>query len=333
MDLLSHTLRHAGERISPKSWTLSDGTRVTLHDVGILSFEPAKPGPGDIVLSAGVHGNETAPQELLNGLVTGLINGALRCQNRLLVLFGNPLAMAEGVREVEANMNRMFSGGHRQYLSTASAEAERAALLENSVEAFFTQRQGSRYHYDLHTAIRASKRERFAIYPFRHGKPWRRAQLAFLANGGVDTVLLSHDPTHTLSYFSSDRFGADAFTVELGKVRPFGQNDLERLAPFRDQLIALIEDSSPNLSEPETLTVFDVAQVIIKETEDFRLHFADDAANFTPYPRGTLLASDGVAAHRVKAEEEAIVFPNAKVANGQRACLTVVPVGADQPFE
>ncbi len=79
--------------------------------------------------------------------------------------------------------------------------------------------------------------------------------------------------------------------------------------------------------------MFDVAQVIVKESESFRLNFDDDVANFTPFPRGALLASDGGITHRVQAKEEAIVFPNARVAKGQRACLTVVPVGPDQTFE
>ncbi|GAA4879631.1 succinylglutamate desuccinylase [Ferrimonas pelagia] len=333
-DMLQHTLSQ-GERMAAPlpqrlSHTLADGTHVSMQWPGILWVEPASPAEHDVVLSAGVHGNETAPIELLNELVTALLEGQFSCRQRLLVLFGNPAAMCQGQRELKLNMNRLFCGAHRRY---EGEEAMRAALLEQTVEAFFAQPDRRRCHYDLHTAIRDSRREKFAVYPFRHGRPWKRSQLAFLARCGVDTALLSHAPTTTFSYFSSDRFDADAFTVELGKVRPFGQNDLSRLAALRQELVALLSHRQSESSPPAPITVFDVAQTIIKRSEAFRLNFADDTANFTEFKPGALLAQDGELAHRVGEQTEAIVFPNAHVALGQRACLTVVPVGDEQPFE
>lgn len=329
-DLLSLTLASPTQLPQQEQFTLADGTQVTLADVGILSFEPKQPGEADLVLSAGVHGNETGPIELVNRLVEAILSGSLKCRNRLLVLLGNPPAMVAGKRELQHNMNRLFSGNHQRYQGD---EAVRAAKLEQAVKAFFEQRQGKRYHYDLHTAIRASKREKFAIYPYRHGKPWKRQQLSFLANGGVDTALLIHSPQSTFSYFSSNEFGADAFTVELGRVRPFGENDPASVAAIEEQLQRLISDKPLLMDADAPMTVFDVAQEVNKVSDDFWLNFADDAANFTPFPQGELLAQDGSLEFRVKAAEEAIVFPNAKVANGQRALLTVVPVGDDQPFE
>ena len=44
-------------------------------------------------MSAGVHGNETAPIELLNQLVGDLLIGRLPLTVRLLVVLGNPAAM------------------------------------------------------------------------------------------------------------------------------------------------------------------------------------------------------------------------------------------------
>ncbi|MBY5992047.1 succinylglutamate desuccinylase [Ferrimonas balearica] len=333
-DLLAHTLAHPETLPQSEAFTLADGTRVSLPHTGVLWLEPAGPTAQDVVLSAGVHGNETAPIEILNRLVQDLLTGQRPLRSRLLVLLGNPMAMVAGQRELEVNLNRLFSGAHRQ---GNTAEHQRAALLEGEVRRFFEQggEGRSRFHYDLHTAIRDSKREKFAIYPFRHGRPWRWQQIEFLASCEVDTILLSHNPTTTFSYFSSNEFGADAFTVELGKVRPFGQNDLSRLAALETQLGRLLADESLALETVDRadITVFDVAQVIDKHSEAFAFTFADDAANFTPFPRGHLLATDAERQHRVAAAEEAIVFPNARVANGQRALLTVVPVGPDQPFE
>ncbi|WP_240473431.1 succinylglutamate desuccinylase [Ferrimonas senticii] len=329
-DLLAYTLAHPQRLPQPEQFSLADGTNVSVAEVGIVRFEPLEPDAGDVVISAGVHGNETGPIELVNRLVSKLLRGELRCRNRLLVLLGNPAAMVAGKRELEHNLNRLFSGAHLRYQGDEAARAER---LETAVREFFSVRQGQRYHYDLHTAIRDSKREKFAIYPFRHGKPWKRSQLVFLANGGVDTALLIHSPQTTFSYFSSNEFGADAFTVELGKVRPFGDNDPASVAAMEAQLARLIAAEPLQMDDAAPMTVFDVAQEIHKHSDEFWLNFADDAANFTLFAKGELLAQDGDIEHRVQATEEAIVFPNAKVANGQRALLTVVPVGADQPFE
>jgi len=55
------------------------------------------------------------------------------------------------------------------------------------------------------------------------------------------------------------------------------------------------------------------------------LNFADDVENFISYPVGTVLATDGDIEYRVEQEGEALIFPNAKVAIGQRAMLMVVP--------
>ena len=75
----------------------------------------------------------------------------------------------------------------------------------------------------------------------------------------------------------------------------------------------------------DDFSIFEIYQTINREQEDFTLHFADDVENFTDFPEGYLLATDGELEHRVKKAGEAIIFPNAGVAIGQRALLTVIP--------
>lgn len=45
-------------------------------------------------------------------MLTRLLSGELSARHRVLFLFGNPAAMNLGLREVEENMNRLFSGAH-----------------------------------------------------------------------------------------------------------------------------------------------------------------------------------------------------------------------------
>jgi succinylglutamate desuccinylase len=192
---------------------------------------------------------------------------------------------------------------------------------------FFDNAKGERIHYDLHTAIRASKNEKFAVYPFLHGKAHKKAQLQFMSDCGVNTILLSQSTTTTFSYYSSRYHQADAFTVELGQVRPFGENDMSKFAATVRMLRRLLEDAELSLTPFSDcpLQIYTVNQVINKQKDDFKLHFADDLANFSDFNEGDILASESGTEYRAKMSGEAIVFPNAKVEIGQRALLTVVP--------
>lgn len=328
-EFLHLSRRHPDSLSSVSPFTLSNGTRVNVIAPGIIRFDPPSANANKyIVLSSGVHGNETAPIEICDDLVKGILNEKLTLSHHVLFLFGNLPAMDIGERFVEENMNRLFSGAHSDGPGCVNDERRRAKLLEEAVSAFFADAGPSdiRLHYDLHTAIRASKNEKFAVYPFLHERRHSRGQLAFLAACGVKTILLSESPTTTFSYYSSHQHKAHAFTVELGKVRPFGENDMHRFADARDAITRLISelDFAPTV-ELDALDIYRVNQVINRQQDDFELHFEDDTPNFTDYPEGTVLASETGATYKAEQDGEAIVFPNAKVALGQRALLTVVP--------
>ena len=315
---------------SPSSFTLTNGTRVSIKAAGIVSFEPADAGDKDIVLSAGVHGNETAPIEICDDYVKRIITEKLQLRHRVLFLFGNLPAMDIAERFVEENMNRLFSGAHSEAPGLVNDERVRAKQLEQAIEGFYAaapEGQRRRYHYDLHTAIRASKNEKFAVYPFLHGNPRSVEQIRFLAACGVNTILLSESPTTTFSYFSSNTFGAHAFTVELGKVQPFGHNDMSRFEAAKETFEALISKDEPQLPQfDESSTyIYRVNQVINKHSEDFELTFDEQTPNFTDYAKGHVLARESGKEYVAEYDGEAIVFPNANVALGQRALLTVVP--------
>jgi succinylglutamate desuccinylase len=323
----------AGQKI-----TLVNQTQVEILDTGIISFQPAvNSTTKDIVLSCGIHGNETAPIEICAELVSDVLQGKLILQHRLLVIFGNLPAMLAGKREIDENLNRLFSGHHSLADGVTNAERFRAKTIEHYVSQFYhatgnsvTPRQ--RMLYDLHTAIRGSRFEKFAVYPFLHGKPWHKAQFEFLQACDVTTVLLMHTPASTFSYYASNTHAAASFTIELGKVQPFGQNDMSRFSQVRQTLRDLV--SMPELTTQSFIetdfALYQVSRAINKQTEAFTLHFASDVENFTTYPVGTLLATDGEIEHRVEQEGEALIFPNANVAIGQRAMLMVVPTTVSQ---
>lgn len=329
-DFLAWTREHQWGCDESHDLTLADGTKLSVWDSGVLEVTPKNPGRKDIILSCAVHGNETAPIEICRDIINDIINEKQTVTHRTLFLIANPASINKGERFVEENMNRLFSGAHSKG-DTQNKERERAAKIESYVERFYQSApDGSRerLHYDLHTAIRDSKREKFAVYPFTHGAPYSRQQLQFLLACGVDTVLLNQAPTTTFSYFSVRQFNAQAFTVELGKVRPFGENDRTQFAGAENSLRKLISEMELEFGpfEPEQHYVFKEAQTINRTQQDFELNFADNVANFTSFNKGDLLARDGEKKHYAQHDGEHIIFPNAKVALGHRALLTVVRI-------
>mgnify|MGYP003385104687 CR=1 FL=1 len=304
--------------------------KVSLLDTGVLVVEPKviDSSTKDIVISSGIHGNETAPIEIVNRLVRAIIQDEIQVKNRTLFIIGNPVAMNISKRFEVENLNRLFCGKYKNIVDCY--EKERAEKLEQYVGDFYRHKgshNSRKYHYDLHTAIRESKYEKFAIYPFQDKTPWDKCQLEFLLACGVNTILFGHAPSGTFSYFSSATFQAHAFTVELGKVKAFGENDMTNFEAIENSLRQLIEDRPVQLTpfDNSNFTLFEVLGDITKSSDDFIFHVADDVSNFTDFPIGTLISEDGEKQYRTKNIGESIVFPNANVSNGQRAGLMVVP--------
>ncbi|MGH8352851.1 MAG: succinylglutamate desuccinylase [Pseudomonas sp.] len=323
--LLELTL--AGREPTEKIQLTADGVR--LHWLADGALEVTPPGAADngmdLLLSAGIHGNETAPIELLERLLQGIARGDLKPQARILFLLGNPEAMRRGERYVEQDMNRLFNGRHAD---SSGFEALRANELERLAAAFFCKPGRTRLHYDMHTAIRGSKIEQFALYPYREGRVHSRLELARLRAAGIEAVLLQNKQGITFSSYTYAQLDAEAFTLELGKAQPFGQNQGVNLGQLEARLQALVCGNEPPLAEQlDGLQLFAVAREIIKHSDAFRLHLPAAIENFSELAQGYLLAED-IAETRWVVEEEGarIIFPNPKVKNGLRAGILIVPV-------
>lgn len=321
MSFLTHTLDNP-RSATAHSVTLDDGTSLAFLETGVLRVSPARPAQYRVLISCGVHGNETAPMEIVGQLFDEIRAGKLKVGNELLFVIGNPPAANTGERFIEENLNRLFSAKH---LQSSTQEAKRAALLEDYTRRFFEEGDEPRIHYDLHTAIRGSEFEKFAVYPYLHKRQWSQTQLGFLERCGVQAVLLSNHPSGTYSYFSSHEFGADAFTVELGKVAKFGENDLQKFNEMIEGLRSLIAAQETFNGTADRIHLFEVVEEVIKRSEAFKLHFAPDANNFSVFPKGVLLASDQGYEYRTQRDAERFVFPISNVPPGQRAMLIVAP--------
>ncbi|MDR3481840.1 MAG: succinylglutamate desuccinylase [Burkholderiaceae bacterium] len=301
------------------------GYQVRLPAKGILQI--ALPTPASrrlrLLLSVGVHGDETAPIEMLAHLLHALSAEPHALQADLMVVVGNLAAIAQGKRYLEVDLNRLFTS--ERGVLQAAAEAERADAIMRATAAFFGgDGGGEKWHLDLHTAIRKSHYPTFAIVPDVIANTAKRNLVAWLGGAGIGAIILNAKLAPTYSAYTATQFGVASCTAELGQIGVLGANDLSQFAITSAALDTMLRSGGTLAFRKVMPQVFQVAQEIVKRSEDFRLNFDRATQNFTAFEPGTLIATDGACRYSVGAATEYVVFPNPDVRVGQRAGLMVV---------
>lgn len=320
MDFLQQTI--AGSSFAPSTGETST-LRWSRPAQGIIVFEPRQPCDKSVVISTAIHGNETAPIEVVAELVEDFLADKKRLKVRLMIILGNLEAMRAGERYLDVDMNRLFSGKHANY--DECAETRRAAYIEQRVIEFYQQQpQTERIHFDLHTARKPSHHVRFGLLPYVDSAKYQSEMVEWLRKVGLEALVINHAPSATFSYFSSQSCGAQSCTLELGKALPFGENDLSQFIGIKQGLISLITGTECPDNSADDMPVYKVSQELTKLTEAFELNFAESVQNFTAFDKGTLLAKDGETEYYVNEQEEWLIFPNSGVRPGLRAGLMLV---------
>jgi succinylglutamate desuccinylase len=300
------------------------GLEVALPAKGILTVRAARgEARPAVLLSVGVHGDETGPIEMVAHTVEALSREPHALAVDLMLCVGNIDAIRAGKRFIDADLNRMFRAERGALAGTA--EAVRADAMIAATAAFFNGAGPVRWHLDLHTAIRASHYPTFAVVPDLIAEDRKQALAGWLGEAAIGAIIMNPKSAGTYSYYTSEHHGAAGSTVELGRIGTLGQNDLSQFAEVSAALGRLLRaEPAREASQPH---VFRVAQEIIKLSDDFRMTFGRDTQNFTALKRGDVIATDGETVYTVFHEEELVVFPNPDVRAGLRAGLMVTRVG------
>ena len=303
------------------------GFAVQLPAKGILQIVSRAPEQGQqrrlrLLLSVGVHGDETAPIEVVAHLLNALFKTPQDLQTDLMVVVGNLDAIVQGKRFIDADLNRMFTD-ERGALQ-ATAEAARADIIMRATAAFFGAGGGEKWHLDLHTAIRKSHYPTFAVVPAVITSRGRQALMAWLGGAGIGAMILNSQLAPTYSAYTATKFGAVACTAELGQIGVLGQNDLNQFAVTAAAIDAMLRSGATLAFRRVLPHVFEVEQEIVKRSDDFSMSFDRSTENFTPLQPGAEIARDSTGTYVVGAATEYVVFPNPDVRVGQRAGLMVV---------
>ena len=298
------------------------GFVVTEPADGILTIK----GQGEraaMLVSVGVHGDETGPIEMVAYLLDALSRQPAALAVNLMLCVGNIGAIRAGKRFIDADLNRMFRAERGTLAGTA--EAARADVMIAATTAFFGDAGPVRWHLDLHTAIRPSVYPTFAIVPEIIAEHTRRALIDWLGLAGIGAVIMNPASVGTYSYYSAEHHGAAGTTVELGRIGTLGQNDLTQFADASLALDDLLR-GAPKREAKRAPHVFNTARQIIKLSDQFQMAFGKDTHNFTALKQGDEIARDGDTVYIVQHPEELVVFPNPDVRIGLRAGLMVVRV-------
>ena len=292
---------------------------------GVLTVKAAAPMPERpaVLLSVGVHGDETGPIEMVAYAIEALSRAPQELAVDLMLCVGNIDAIAAGKRFIDADLNRMFRDQRGDLADTF--EAGRADTLIAATAAFFEGSGPRRWHLDLHTAIRGSRYPRFAIVPELIADEPRRALIAWLGLGGIEAVIMNPASAGTYSWWTAERHGTAGTTVELGRIGTLGQNDLSQFAAMASALHGLLRGQAQTGGTKPI--VFNTAQSITKLSDAFTMSFGRDTENFTPLKKGEVIARDGDTVYTVQHDEECVVFPNPDVRVGLRAGIMVVRAG------
>lgn len=200
-----------------QAWTFPAGIEARWLGEGILQLLPTAPWRQATILSAGVHGNETAPIELLLQLTHDLSQGRQPLTQALLIVFGNLPAIRAARRYLHNDLNRLFGGRHL----AVTQEMSRGGLLRWSRRCrLFIAPPIRRGRSTVVISICTPPFADRCIASLRCPGPRRGFFARFhqlLQASGMDAVVRHTEAGGTFTHFTCEKFAAQSATWSWGK--------------------------------------------------------------------------------------------------------------------
>ena len=282
--------------------------------------EEALPG---VILSCGIHGNETGPIHTIEHLQLHLRQSQRPPHCPLLIIYGNTEAIASNKRFIRHNMNRLFNLPHDEAWAS-EPEYLRAKQLENSCRQFASYCLGGCLHLDLHSTIKPSRHGCFALQPVsceHHSALWN----PFIIDAHIQAWIKQTSVSNTFSQFSCEVLSIPSITLESGQVGG-GNNPVLYQALLK--LIFADETNNTSAAEltPNTLTPniphYRAAHDITR-TEDFYFLIDEQLPNFSEISPGTPIFESQGQPHCFN-QTLYPLFLNSNVPVGHRAGLLLI---------
>lgn len=96
--------------VAPAEQVLSNGVQLKLYQRGVLEVIPENPTQEtkNIIISCGIHGDETAPMELVDSIIKDIESGFQKVDARCLFIIAHPESTLAHTRFLEENLNRLI---------------------------------------------------------------------------------------------------------------------------------------------------------------------------------------------------------------------------------
>lgn len=186
----------------------------------------------------------------------------------------------------------------------------------------------------MHTAIRGSLYRQFALLP-AHAGDFSPDFYQLLQASGMDAVVRHTEAGGTFTHFTCEKFAAQSATTELGKVMPFGANDLSLFAAADAAIRAGSLTRRCRRATKRRWTTSGRGEHHQARGE-FTLNLAADVENFTALPAGYEIARRAEKRWVVQARAPISSFPTpgSPPASAPGCCSAPLPfVSRNQPEE
>ncbi|GMN88789.1 succinylglutamate desuccinylase [Francisella sciaenopsi] len=305
----------------PKVIKVKNDNFIKYYNDGIVAIFPTtKTLQKAMIVSAGIHGDETGPVELVYKLFNDLINGNITISRPLMIIVGNLEAIRQGKRQIEVNLNRCFDTDELN--SNNSLEHEKALDIITAIDHFKKELDAENISIemllDLHSYVYPEyfyqyqdDKTQFAICVKE--QPYNLSHEKILSACNLGKVITDINMKGTLVSFIVKKYPhITSMVFELGHAHGLGDNnplDLENISNYIYTQVSEKYNQKIRINFQQ-IEKYKFCPPVIKNNETFELNNNICLRNFTKYKKGTVLAyEDGEVIYQVPSDNHTVLFP------------------------